>query len=294
MNILNKIKHFFSMVLPDNLKRCIKRLQCKNLIKSTYRHYSEIEEEIKNRNQKNLRFAAYVVYDSTFCAYDLFDLMLSDLEHYTPKIVVIPDVSRGNEHMIKQYNETKSFFIKKYGSKFVLDGWNERENKFLDHSNEFDVIYLANPYDFMVDKLHGVSYLSTKNVLPIYMSYGCMPDNYGCKITMSLKEISLFWKVFADNKMTYKDYCRYELAKGKNVVLSGYAKMDSLAKFKENSRAKKRIIIAPHHTINNPALPLSNFLEYQRFYLELPKLFPQIEFVFRPHPLLFINMINEG
>ena len=99
------------MVLPDNLKRCIKRLQCKNLIKSTYRHYSEIEEEIKNRNQKNLRFAAYVVYDSTFCAYDLFDLMLSDLEHYTPKIVVIPVVSRGNEHMIKQYNETKSFFI---------------------------------------------------------------------------------------------------------------------------------------------------------------------------------------
>ena len=294
MNIVNAIKHCLRTLLPDNLKRCIKRLQCKNLIKSTYRHYSEIEEEIKNRNQKNLRFAAYVVYDSTFGAYDLFDLMLSDLEHYTSKIVVIPDVSRGNDHMIKQYHEKKSFFIKKYGSKFVLDGWNERENKFLDHSNEFDVIYLANPYDFMVDKLHGVSYLSTKNVLPIYMSYGCMPDNYGCKITMSLKEISLFWKVFADNKMTYKDYCRYELAKGKNVVLSGYAKMDSLAKFKENSRAKKRIIIAPHHTINNPALPLSNFLEYQRFYLELPKLFPQIEFVFRPHPLLFINMVNEG
>ena len=294
MNIVNAIKHCLRTLLPDNLKRCIKRLQCKKLIKSTYRHYSEIEEKIKNRNQKNLRFAAYVVYDSTFGAYDLFDLMLSDLEHYTSKIVVIPDVSRGNEHMIKQYNETKSFFIKKYGSKFVLDGWNERENKFLDHSNEFDVIYLANPYDFMVDKLHGVSYLSTKNVLPIYMSYGCMPDNYGCKITMSLKEISLFWKVFADNKMTYKDYCRYELAKGKNVVLSGYAKMDSLAKFKENARAKKRIIIAPHHTINNPALPLSNFLEYQRFYLELPKLFPQIEFVFRPHPLLFINLVNEG
>lgn len=294
MNIVNAIKHCLRTLLPDNLKRCIKRLQCKKLIKSTYRHYSEIEEEIKNRNQKNLRFAAYVVYDSTFGAYDLFDLMLSDLEHYTPKIVVIPDVSRGNDHMVKQYHETKSFFIKKYSSEFVLDGWNERENKFLDHSDEFDVIYLANPYDFMVDKLHGVSYLSTKNVLPIYISYGCMSDNYGCKIVMPLKEISLFWKVFADNKMTYKDYCRYELAKGKNVVLSGYAKMDSLAKFKENSRAKKRIIIAPHHTINNPALPLSNFLEYQSFYLELPKLFPQIEFVFRPHPLLFINMVNEG
>ena len=281
-------------MLPDNLKRCIKRLRCKSLIKSTYKHYSEIEEEIKNRNQKNLRFAVYVVYDSTFGAYDLFDLMRSDLSHYVSRIVVVPDVSRGKEHMVKQYYETKSFFIKKYGSEFVLDGWNERENKFVDHSDEFDVIYLANPYDLMVDKVHGISYLSTKNVLPIYISYGCMPDNYGCKIIMPMKEISLFWKVFADNKMTYKDYCRYELAKGKNVVLSGYAKMDALARFKEKKRDKKRIIIAPHHTINNPALPLSNFLEYQDFFLELPKLFPQIEFIFRPHPLLFINMVNEG
>lgn len=294
MNIVNAIKHSLRTLFPDNLKRCIKRLRCKNLIKSTYKHYLEIEEEIKNRNQKNLRFAAYVVYDSTFVAYDLFDLIRSDFDHYTPKIVVIPDVSRGNDHMVKQYHETKSFFIKKYGSEFVLDGWEENENKFVDYSDEFDVVYLANPYDNMVDKVHGISYLSTKNILPIYMSYGCMPDNYGCKIIMPLKEISLFWKVFADNKMTYKDYCRYELAKGKNVVLSGYAKMDSLAKFKEKERSKKRVIIAPHHTINNPALPLSNFLEYQSFYLKLPKLFPQIEFVFRPHPLLFVNMVNEG
>ena len=58
--------------------------------------------------------------------------------------------------------------------------------------------------------------------------------------------------------------------------------------------SKKRIIIAPHHTINNQVLPLSNFLKYSDFILELPKKYPEIEFIFRPHPLLFVNMVNEG
>ena len=42
MNIVNAIKHSLRTLFPDNLKRCIKRLRCKNLIKSTYKHYLEI------------------------------------------------------------------------------------------------------------------------------------------------------------------------------------------------------------------------------------------------------------
>ncbi|MDA3969259.1 CDP-glycerol glycerophosphotransferase family protein [Helicobacter ibis] len=50
----------------------------------------------------------------------------------------------------------------------------------------------------------------------------------------------------------------------------------------------KTIIISPHHTITNwEGLRLSNFLEFSDFFLELPKLYPQIHFIFRPHPLLF-------
>ena len=33
---------------------------------------------------------------------------------------------------------------------------------------------------------------------------------------------------------------------------------------------------------------------FKDYILELPKKFPNIDFVFRPHPLLFVNMINEG
>ena len=148
-------------------------------------------------------------------------------------------------------------------------------------------------YDEMVNELHGIKYLSTKTVLPVYISYGCLADKYCCNVTIPLLETSLFWKVFADNKYSVKDYKKYELSKGKNVTCTGYVKMDNLSKIQETPHSRKNVIIAPHHTINNPALPLSNFLTYYDFILELPERYPEIQFVFRPHPLLFINLVNE-
>ena len=78
----------------------------------------------------------------------------------------------GKKQLKEQYNKTKAFFIKKYGSEYVLDGYDEASGTFLDYSDQFDIIYCANPYDSMVNEVHGVKYLSQKNVLPIYINYG--------------------------------------------------------------------------------------------------------------------------
>lgn len=284
----------YKFLLRGFVLRKYNAIKYRRLIQKTHEHYQDIVERLKKRDAQPLRFAAYVVYDSSFGAYGLMDLMLEDPEHYSPKIVICPDVSRGEHQLHEQYQKTKDFFVQKYGSDHIVDGYDKDTKTFFDVSSQFDVIYCVNPYDAMVHKYHGVRYLSTTHVLPVYMSYGFMPDNYGCKIIMPILEISLFWKVFAETEFSYKDYQKYELYKGRNVVLTGYAKMDSLNKFKRNNYSKKRIIIAPHHTITNKALPLSNFLELSDFILELPKRYPDIDFIFRPHPLLFTNMVNEG
>ena len=302
--MINNSKYFVKKIIPKNLwlqlirlkqkyKDFIKKQDNLKLINQTYIHYKEVERAITQRNDKQLRFASYVVYDSSFSAYGLIELMLANKEKYYTKIVIIPDVSRGDENFYTQYKNTKDFFINLYGKENVLDGYDFENKKFLDLSDQFDIINLSNPYDNMVNEVHGIQYLSTKNVLPVYISYGCMPDHYGCKEIMPRLEISLFWKVFADNTISYKDYKRNEISRGKNVICTGYAKMDNLAKVKEEKHNKKTIIIAPHHTINNPSLPLSNFLEYYDLIPELPELFPDVKFIFRPHPLLFINLINQ-
>ena len=298
------IKLFFKKIFPKNLwlkllklKQRITNyyqlLENKKLIKKTYIHYKEVEKQIIQRKYQKLRFASYVIYDSTFSAYGLMELMLADKEKYDAKIVIIPDVARGDDVFVNQYQNTKQFFVNLYGKENILDGYDFEKKEFIDLSDQFDIINLSSPYDNMANKVHGIQYLSTKNVLPIYISYGCMPDYYGCKEIMPRLEISLFWKVFADNKISFKDYKKNEISKGKNVICTGYAKMDNLAKAKIIKHDKKRIIIAPHHTVNNPSLPLSNFLEYFDFILELPKLYPEIQFIFRPHPLLFINLVNQ-
>ena len=289
------VKQVLKKILPDSIKIKLRlfynRMVNRRLLINTERHYKDIERKIRERKNTPLRFASYVVFDSTFSAYEIMDYMISNLEKYVPKIVICPDVSRGEKHLIEQYKKTKDFFIKKYGQDYVIEGYDT--GCFIDVSDQFDVVYLANPYDVMVNKVHGVEYISTRNLLPIYISYCFQPDKYSHKV-MSSKEISLFWRVFAETKYTLRDYQKYSLIKGKNVKLVGYSKMDSLLNFVEKKREKKTIIIAPHHTIGKQDLSLSNFIEYQDFYLELPKIFPQIKFIFRPHPLLFVNMVNLG
>lgn len=101
------------------------------------------------------------------------------------------------------------------------------------------------------------------------------------------------WLVFAETKYLYdltKEICDNG---GRNAVLVGYAKMDSLALLDNIESKRKKIIIAPHHTAGvqfDNFLPLSNFLSYADLFLELPNLYPDIDFVFRPHPLLFIHL----
>ena len=76
------------------------------------------------------------------------------------------------------------------------------------------------------------------------------------------------------------------------MVVSGYSKMDELFNIPQGSQSRKKILIAPHHTVKGlpGELQYSNFLEYSDFILELPDLFPDTDFIFRPHPLLFKNL----
>ncbi len=53
---------------------------------------------------------------------------------------------------------------------------------------------------------------------------------------------------------------------------------------------RKRVLIAPHHSVEggtNDTLALSNFQRYADYLLALLERHPELDFVFRPHPFLF-------
>lgn len=258
------------------------------------KHYEKIIQNIKQNQKKTIRFAAYVIFDSTYGMDVVFRMMQKDENKWNPKIVVIPDISRGEQHKLDTYVKTKDFFVKKYGASYVLDGWDLAKDEYYDWTDQFDIVYYANPYDSMVHRYHSIEYASTKNVLPIYVSYGYDVGRYTTLERLKNPELNLMWKIFADTTYSYEDYKQYEIIKGENVVLAGYSKMDALKNNSSTEKKKKKILITSHHTVNFNILPLSNFLKYYKLILKLPALFPEIDFVFRPHPLLFTALINNG
>jgi len=275
----------------------LKTLETKLLIFETQSHYKYVRGQIleKLSRGEKLRFASYVVYDTTFGAHGICELMLKEPEKYDVKFVICPDTYRDMDGL-KQYHKTKQFFIERYGADKVLDGYDEKREEFVDWSDSFDVVYMANPYDVLVNRVHGIRYLSTQNMLPIFICYGYIISNWFMKEFVASQNAALLYKNFVETRQTKIEAINFQNFYPRNIVLSGYPKMDKLAKIPEINHSRKKILIAPHHTVKGLSedLQLSNFLEYANFILELSDLFTNIDFVFRPHPLLFTNLEMNG
>lgn len=283
------------MNLAGTLFSRIKRIGIiKEKVKIAQKHYDDVLKRIRGSGRTSLSFAAYVVYDSTYGLDGAFMLMKSDPSHWNPKIVVIPDISRGDDHARQTYLMTRKFFVEHYGHECVLDGWDPDTGEFYDHLDDFDIVYYANPYDPMVHEYHRIEYSLNKDVLPIYVSYGYDVGLITTVSRLTNPEINLVWKYFVDTVYSYEDCRRFQIIRGRNAVLAGYSKMDRLADYKLVFNTKKKILITPHHTVTRKELPLSNFLEYYDLLPELPDLFPDVDFVFRPHPLLFSTLVSDN
>ena len=291
--IKNKLINSKHQIIYGKYKKLKKQLIVINA-KNAQTHYAEIIKRIKQSKKTKINFAAYVMYASSYGMDSAFIMMMDNCEEWNPKIVIIPDVYRGIEHAKDTYEKTKEFFIEKYGFEYVIDGWNPNTNEFYNPINQFDVVYYANPYDVMAHEYHSIHYASKQNVLPIHVSYGYdISMNYMLE-RLTTKELNLVWRCYTDTTYSLEEYKKNQIIKAKNVKLIGYSKMDKFADYdnKKYDNKKTTILITPHHTIESNELPLSNFLRFSDLILQLPDLYPEIQFIFRPHPLLFTNLIN--
>lgn len=278
--ILKSIRHLFG-----NIKRfCIKQFTIVDAKRCQRKIFKKIESL---KNKKKVKVAFLQMYATSCQNLCIFERMLrSDV--YDPYFIVNPDVARSYENLIEQYEKTIKMLTEKYGSERVLLGYNIETKEFTDYSNEFDLMNTNNPYDVMAHKYFKINYWGRKCIPIFYISYFYMGR---CPVTaenFTQHHFNYIWKIFVENESAVSIAKEVELIKGKNVILSGYPKMDEYFSLKEEENKKKIVIIAPHHTIyDNGWVSVGSFLETNAIIKELPKLFPQIEFVFRPHPILF-------
>lgn len=275
--------------------RNLKKQMSKRIGFYTVRHnqavgISYIKKKIKQKEK--IRIGFYVIFDSVFPAESVFKELLKD-PMFAPFILVIPDTSRGEDNMFEQMEKTYKTLSEKY-KKCVYKSYDQKIGAFIDYSNDADMVFFANPYDDMTHEYYRIVNLTRKRKLTLYTNYGYQISNI-TKGVFNCAAFNALWKNFLlDNHE--KELLSANDTRGYNGVLVEYSKLDRLATIKKQRRKRTKIIIAPHHTVMEwkNGLELSNFIKYHQFFIQLFKKYSDIDFVFRPHPLLWINLQNNN
>ena len=279
-------KHILIQIFGIKLK-----LRIKHNIKLYREKLKAIENELKNKKDKiNITFMVSVV--SMFPARAFLDYLLKNQREiekiYNIKILIIPDFRFGIEEAKKLYSDCYKELSEVYGNELIIKSPLENDNI---NIKEFtDILFCSLPYDISHPK-YNISNIIDAGILPVHINYAYTLTKYERKIFKS-ELYSLFWRIFAENKYTQKEILKYSKLDEISVPVVGYGKMDTYQSA-QNKKVRKTIIISPHHSIkggSNDVLQLSNFLKYSDFFLELPDLYPNIDFIFRPHPALFITL----
>ena len=263
------------------------------------RYFHKIQKTVENRiaflkNKKNngskIKVAFLFMYATDCQNLSIFDKMLEDNSIFDPYFIINPDVLRSKDNFDYNYKRSKNELIKKYGSDRVLDGYDYNNDTFIDFTSNFDIATTNNPYDNMAHDFFKISYWAKKSIPIFYISYFYMGRCFVSIDNLKSEAFSYIWKIFVENNYVKKLAQEYEIIKGKNIVVAGSPKMDKLASIVPKNKSRKMIIIAPHHAIDNNEKSVGGFLQYCDILLQLPEKYKDIDFIFRPHPLLFENL----
>ena len=236
--------------------------------------------------------ALFLVFSpSMFPARPLFDAMLRD-SGFDARLFVIPDLRWRD----RDPETLRGICRKELGALYPPDRFLEASQDasgiWPDVIGDFgaDIVCYPTPYDLSCFR-YNPHWAVGRNFLPIYISYSFSTSIHGYEV-YGRQNYAYFWKVFAECEENAKEYAEHSILKGANTETVGYFKMDALATAKPWPRngGRKRVLIAPHHSVEggaNDSLSLSNFQRYADYFLSLPEKHPELDFVFRPHPFLF-------
>jgi hypothetical protein len=273
--ILRTIRsHFF--LLSSIYKAVIVQSRYKRLI---------IQKKRKILNKK-LKVAFFVSQKQLWFHEKIYENFLLNSK-FEPLVVVFPNNENKFELKKKTLKDNYNFFIKK-NFKVIL-GYKEYLKRYIS-LNELnaDIIFYDQPVPGLPKKL--LFYQASKSALICYVPYGFKIANFKqAHFNMELQNLS--WKVFAESNWHKKQFIKHSIIKGRNVVTSGYPKLDNYSEIqKKSSKIKykkyfKIIIWAPHWSVKHP-ISFSTFDKNYVFFKTLTKKYSNIYWVFKPHQRL--------
>lgn len=155
---------------------------------------------------------------------------------------------------------------------------------------EPDIVFYQQPWE--IDESNLCENIS-KSCLCAYIPYGYMLiesdyAHYYLPFHFSL------WRYFAESAEHKKLLTRKNKFLGQSTYNFGYPKIDIFKEKTPSVKSQKTVIYAPHWSIKGCHICYSTFDKNCWYFLEKAKSTPDIEWIFKPHPILIQSVITQG
>lgn len=254
---------------------------------------------LKSVKQKSKIKVVFLFQTPAVWKYDRLYYLLDKDDAFEPTVVIVPynvSLFYDMQETIRIVEQSEEFAKNKNYN--YLSAFDAQNKKWLDVKKilDPDVVFFAKPYKDTFPQYHIYNFADR---LTCYAPYGFF-------ISKRFRENSnfpfhnLLWKFFAETQYQQDLSKINAVNKGKNVIITGCLPMENVMRtdyvpanvWKKQGYPKKRIIWAPHHTIDY-LFNFSNFMVYAEPMLELAEKFKDnVQFAFKPHPVLKFRLIN--
>ena len=247
------------------------------------------------RKKKTINVGFYAIYPSIW-KYDRLYAMLQKSERFNPIIIVCPAMHMGYDHMIENIRACCDMFTSRGYN--VVSAYDEATGEFRDVKKMYslDVVFYTNPYGGLIHDKYYIT--NSADVLTCYVPY-----NYGnsadYQMFSNLPMHNLVWRQYLETEAHRQYSVKYARNRGVNVRVTGYPGIDPLIEgkvesfpWKQDAPGKKRIIWAPHHTVEPAGMVFySCFMQYADFMLDMARKYAgKLQIAFKPHPLLRVKL----
>jgi CDP-glycerol glycerophosphotransferase (TagB/SpsB family) len=303
-NIISKIKAMFDIsfwdavyklwLFGDLLRITFPALQLR-YVAATRRQQQQTIALLK---QKERITVAFFLQSPTTWKYAKLYTLLARSARFRPVVVICPynvhlNYSADECLRVMQYAET---FAQQQGYDYIstYDSTNKKWINIRKKLNP-DIVLFTKPYK----DTHPNYYIyKFRDKITCYTSYGFICLNV-YRLFYNLPSHNLLYHFFVETDFQKQFAQQYSLIKGENAVVTGFLGTEPLidghtptSVWKPQPTPKKRIIWAPHHTLDY-MFNFSNFLIYNELMIELAKKYEDsVQFVFKPHPVLKFKLIN--
>jgi len=257
------------------------------------------EKALHDLRQKEQLTVVFFLQNSSIWKYDKLYRKLKASQRYQTYVVVSP----YNVHL--NYDKQECLNVMKKAMAFAEEqgydpicAYDFEKKRWRNIRKELqpDIVFFSKPYKDTRPAYHLYRF---QDKLTLYAPYGiCCIDIY--RINYNLPFNNLLWRFLVETDYQKGFAEQYSLCKGDNTLVVGAIGSEQLVDphyhptdvWKPQDRPKKRVIWAPHHTVDY-LFNFSNFLNYCEPMLELAEKYQdQIQFAFKPHPVLKFKLIN--